>query len=151
MRRDENVTEIKAELAKINPAVKNEWLGRIYDSRVQRFVHDNDRIWSTGALLVPLSLAPFLALPGAKRLTDAEFVFLGLASTVLMLLWLLIAERHRQLQDRSLQWVDAIEEDLGMKRVARRGPHFASWGRRLLTICIPLLWVFAALWWPRTH
>jgi len=148
-------------------SVDPDWLARIYEARLQRFLHDNAKIWSTGALLVPLSLAPFLALGGIEQPQTAHFVFFGLASFVLMLLWLVIAESHRKYQDRSLEWMREIEHIVGASirqpaqgigstrfrsRWARRALTLAvssRWARRALTLAVPVMWVAAGFWWPR--
>jgi hypothetical protein len=133
--------------------VREDWLPRIYEARLQRFLHDNDRIWSSASLLVPLSLAPFLALSSVEDLGTAHFVILGAASSVLMALWLVIAESHRVYQDKSLAWLHAIEHHAGVKTSSRpasaRKVPSARLARRLLAIAVPALWLAAALWWPR--
>jgi hypothetical protein len=132
--------------------VEADWLPRIYEARTQRFLHDNDRIWSSGSLLVPLSLAPFLALSSIENLRAAHFVFLGIASTLLMFLWFVIAESHRRYQDESLLWITAIESQVGVTfdwGFGFRRKLRARWARRVLAISVPTLWLAAGLWWPR--
>jgi hypothetical protein len=130
--------------------VDPEWLRAIYQAQLQKFLHDNDRIWSSGSLLVPLSLAPFLALTRIDHLEDTHFVFFGFASSILMALWLVIGERHRQLQERSVRRLEEIEEHVvGWKPSSRKVLFRAQWARRVLTLAVPALWIAAALWWPR--
>ena len=103
--------------------------------------------------MLPLSLSPFLALPGIKHPRTIHFVFFGLASFLLMLLWLVIAERHRQLQNRSRNWITAIERLAQVRPVAARpGRHIKAevrWARRVLTFAVPALWIAAGFYWPR--
>lgn len=131
--------------------VADDWLMKIYDARLQRFLHDNDRIWSSGSLLVPLSLAPFLALASIESPELAHLIVLGTASTMLVAFWLLIAESHRSYQERSLEWIEEIEGKVGVRprdeAPSRRFP--ARQARRGFVVAVPLLWVIAAVVWPR--
>jgi hypothetical protein len=42
----------------------NRWLELLFKHYSDRMLSDNERIWRTGALLIPLSLAAFAALAG---------------------------------------------------------------------------------------
>lgn len=133
-------------------SVDPEWLPRIYEVRAARFLHDNDRIWSSGALLVPLSLAPFLALGNIRGLETAHFVVLGLASTTLIAFWFLISESHRRYQHASMTLMRQIEAYVGLaERPSPRQPTLlrARSARRGIVIMVPLLWILAAVVWPR--
>lgn len=141
--------------------VSSDWLKLIYENRLQRFLHDNDRIWSSGALLLPLSLAPFLVLPSIRHPRVGHFAILGLASSILILAWLVIAESHRRYQTRSFETLKAIERHVGLHLPAAAGapdlrgiprltrPLGARWARRSIALSVPVLWIVAAIVWPR--
>ncbi len=46
-----------------------EWMKLLYSSYLQRMLSDNERIWRTGAIFVPLSLSALAALVTIKDLT----------------------------------------------------------------------------------
>jgi hypothetical protein len=45
---------------------KSKWLQTLYTSYLNRMFSDNERIWRTGALFVPLSLSAFAAYANTK-------------------------------------------------------------------------------------
>ncbi|MDR3463406.1 MAG: hypothetical protein P4L76_13925 [Beijerinckiaceae bacterium] len=55
------------------------WLQLLYSSYLQRFLSDNNRIWTTGQWMIPLSLAPLVAIPNLQRpiiaLADSQQLF----------------------------------------------------------------------------
>lgn len=121
---------------------------RVYETRRELFLNDNNRIWSTGALLVPLSLAPFLALTQFDgRPEDEHFVLLGVASVFLMAFWLLISERHRRYQIRSYDEMRAMEGDRPRVPLGGWAPsvHFV---RLAMLFGVVGLWAVAYLLWP---
>lgn len=98
----------------------SKWLQLLYSSYLQRFLSDNNRIWSTGQLMIPLALAPITAIP-ALGVDPAipRLVFLAIPSTTLIWLWLVIAENHRAFQENSQEWLGEIEKVL---KVRKPGP-----------------------------
>jgi hypothetical protein len=82
----------------------------LYLRYFERFTNDNNRIWSTGNIFIPLSLA------GLTSLKDATTMFtlvLAIGSITLMWFWLLIAENHRAFQNRAQTTMEGIEAYLG--------------------------------------
>src|SRR3989344_4582485 len=73
----------------------NAWLQTLYQNYANRFLSDNGRIWSTGSILIPLSLAGFAAVVGLDAPRWPHVVVLMFASIALMFIWLVIAENHR--------------------------------------------------------
>lgn len=130
----------------------------VYKGRVARFLSDNTRIWTSGSLFVPISLAAFVALPQIEELQTRHFLFLGGASTALIWFWLAVAESHRAFQAWSIEWMNDIEGALGLRpedgsglpklgRAAKN--HYARTARRAMAILVPILWAAATIWWPR--
>lgn len=110
----------------------NDWLQTLYQNYANRFVLDNGRIWSTGSILIPLSLAGFAAVVGLSDPRWPHVVVLMFASTAIMFIWLVIAENHRAFQQKSEAWLAAIERTIKLEGVG--GPKVKdNLGNRLLT------------------
>jgi hypothetical protein len=102
----------RAELESLAKTCNGEkWLQLLYSSYLNRFLSDNGRIWTTGQLMVPLSLAPIAVVPTLKEaLTVFNLFVLAVPSISLIWLWLVIAENHRAFQNKSEQWLSEIEK-----------------------------------------
>jgi hypothetical protein len=90
-------------------AVSDEWLLRLHESYTERFLADNERIWSTASLFIPLSLATFPAYFALDERTLQLAGTFGAVSVALVTFWYLIAEKHKTFQNRSYDVVRAIE------------------------------------------
>jgi hypothetical protein len=112
-----------------SPDEFNEWLLRLHEHFAKRWVSDNARIWQTGAIFIPVALAAFVPLTALKGpVLWWHIVVLGLPSTGLLWLWLLVAENHRAFQQKSEAWLFAIEEARGF--YSRHAPNkFPSAGQ----------------------
>lgn len=100
----------------------NEWMLRLHEHFTDRMLADNSRIWQIGAIFVPVSLAAFAPLVAIKGAVQWWHVLvLGLPSTGLLWLWLVIAENHRAFQQKSESWLFAIEECRGF--ISRHSPN----------------------------
>lgn len=159
----EEVDRLKAEIKKMIVAFQAEgkdptdWLKTLYNSFSNRMLSDNERIWRTGAIFVPLSLSAFAALVSMSNLDSWKVLTLGLASSALLWCWLFIAENHRAFQQKSEAWLVAIQETIGLEKVG--GPKVRGnklnqilifgaaiqWMRWLLTIGVTAAWAY--LWW----
>lgn len=96
------------------PDEYNAWLLRLHEHFTERLLSDNSRIWQTGAIFVPIALAAFGALTTVKApVAWWQVLVLGIPSTSLTWLWLVIAENHRAFQQKSQAWLFAIEEARG--------------------------------------
>lgn len=89
-----------------------ELLRAVYEQRNQRFINDNNKIWTVGSIFIPLSMAGLTAF---KDVDFASTVLLGIASTMLMGFWVIIAENHRAFQSKSHAVVQAIERHIGLE------------------------------------
>lgn len=135
----------------------NDWLKTLYNAFGNRMLSDNERIWRTGAILVPLSLSAFAALVAMNSLRPWKVLVLGSASSALLWCWLIIAENHRAFQQKSEAWLLAIQETVGFERAG--GPKVkgnapnrflifsaAIQGMRwVLAVGVTAAW--AVLWW----
>lgn len=88
------------------------WLHIVYQHYAERFQKDNEKIWTIGAIFIPLSLAGLTVL---KDVSFAQTVLLAVGSTMLMQFWVWIAENHRGFQNKSQAIVQAIEQNFGLK------------------------------------
>lgn len=86
----------------------NAWLQTLHQHYSNRFSEDNEKIWTAGSIMIPVSLAAIAAYVGLENPTKWDGVLLGAGSTILLGLWVLIAENHRRFQDKSKAWLDAI-------------------------------------------
>ena len=162
----EAVESIKATVKK-SQLVKNgsldhdhEWLRALYASYTTRFISDNNRIWVTGSIMIPLALSGFALLPTIEKPTIKLLLPIALASSVVLLAWNLIADNHRAFQEKSFAWLTAIEEILDIdKPVAVKVQKgflmgFASFKgavratRWFLFFAVVIVWVLMLLYWP---
>ncbi len=89
-------------------------LATLYTAHSERFVSDNNRIWSTASTMIPLSLGAFVVLANIKEPTFAQVMTCSLSGWLLITFWLVTAENHRAFQEASLKWLDAIESAWGL-------------------------------------
>jgi hypothetical protein len=85
------------------------WLKELYKVHADGFKGENDRIWETGKIIVPVSFAAFGAFAQLKDKGLLEVAVFGFGSTSLLLLWHLIARSHRHFQDAHRTWTEEIE------------------------------------------
>jgi|GEM_PF-4250374 len=131
-------------------AKHNMWLQVIYEQRTQRFINDNNKIWTTGSIFIPLSLA---GLAGFKDLTPASITLLGVGSVLLMFFWVLIADNHRAFQTKSHAITEAIEAHIGIdcghaklgKPTYLKKLHFLSapYARYSMLLAVLAVWGYA--------
>jgi hypothetical protein len=135
----------------------NDWLKTLYTAFLNRMLSDNERIWRTGAILVPLSLSAFAALAAMRDFASWKVLVLGSASSALLWCWLIIAENHRAFQQKSEAWLVAIQETVGFERAG--GPKVqgnalnrvlifsgaVQWMRWGLAVGVTAAWL--VLWW----
>lgn len=143
--------KVRQELQRLAPSKPDdEWLRHLHRSYIDRFLSDNQRIWSTASILVPASLAAFPAFFATKGRDFWQALIFGAFSIAVMIFWHFIAEKHRVFQDRSLKLADAIEkhvlgDDIGgaidAARSQQREPR-----PKVRTARIGLVWCTAALW-----
>lgn len=138
----------------------DEWLRALHQSYTSRFLSDNNRIWTTGAIMIPLSLAP---LAGMATLDSPEFaqrLVLGVASMITISAWVLVAENHHAFQRKSMAWMEAIERAMGsyVDTPSKLPVDFINrlisvksavrWVRRGLWIMMLIAWVIVVCFWP---
>lgn len=106
----EETLETFLKRADLEPAEKQAWLRRLHESAQQQFTLDNGRIWHTGNIMIPVSLAAFGALGSIPHPTWPHVLMLALPSTGLMFVWVIIAENHRAFQQASAKSLSVIEK-----------------------------------------
>lgn len=138
----------------------DEWLRTLYVVYAERMRADNERIWGTGSIFIPLAVAGFAAFVGIAKPQLWHVGVLGFASTALAVSWLFIAENHRAFQQNSEAWLVAIHELLGIpyggpKAVGNRlnrilTRRHAIQGMRWVLVCaIALGWIFLFVMFAR--
>ncbi len=93
----------------------SDWLRHLHKEHHARFLADNNRIWASAQILIPASLVLFAALASFREPPTfmIESIF-ALVSTTLIVFWHVIAETHKAFQQKSLAWMVAIEEEIGL-------------------------------------
>lgn len=95
--------------------IDSEWLRHLHSEHHERLLHDNNRIWNGAQLLIPAALVPFGALATIQTLpSHGTLSIFALISISLILFWHFMAEGHKAFQQKSLAWMVAIEEELGL-------------------------------------
>ena len=148
------IEDWKARLAAFQTANEegDKWLQLLYGSYLQRFLSDNNRVWTAGQLMIPLSLAPFTLLLNLPRPFGVEnLMILAFPSIALILAWAVIAENHKAFQENSREWLEAIEQLLGVKKPGSSKsfkehgfpvkPKAVRSTRRILVLCIIAAWL----------
>ena len=107
----------------------------LHQSFAVRFAQDNNNIWSTGAVFVPISVT-LAGLFWTTRGGWGELIALGLLSTSLMISWWLIAEIHRAFQQKSNAVMLAIETSLGLTTGASKLPETSGVNHWANKVCI---------------
>ena len=86
----------------------------LFKHYTDRMLADNERIWRTGALFVPISLAAFAAFAAIKCPQVWHILVLGIPSVGLMFAWIVVAENHRSFQQNSEAWLVALRRVVGL-------------------------------------
>ena len=149
----ELASKIQVEIKKNRNKIDEDWLRLLYSEYSNRFQLDNGRIWDTGKILIPFSL---IGLGVLTKITDPcstiKFA-LALASIAVIVCWLISAENHRAFQNKSIAWLMAIENEVGInfdipaklpdddinKFLCKKGA--VKWSIRVLVGLIVLSWL----------
>jgi hypothetical protein len=118
----------------------------LHEQYTQRFLSDNNRIWTSGALFVPLSFAPFAVLVTVRQAMShpLALILLAIPSIFLLLFWNVTADGHRRFQEQSASWTDAIERAMGVGPPKLKAPRWRiriAMARWLLAAFNTLFWV----------
>lgn len=89
-----------------------EWARLLYVQYTVSFLNDNNRIWTTATIFIPLSLAGLLSLQGLSLFNT---FLLSLGSCLLMGFWVIIADHHRAFQTAAKEVTKGIEEHAGFQ------------------------------------
>lgn len=132
---DAEVERIRVQLSQIAPQPAqpdHDWLRALYGHFGERMRSDNERIWSTGEIFVPISLSGFAALLAIDEPAIWKTSILALGSSFLLLLWLFLAESHRSFQRKSEAWLVAILRTIGVQDIGS-AKVIEGWQNRLFT------------------
>jgi len=144
--------------AQSEPGTQDEWLRTLYENYHKRFLQDNLSIWGNGKVIIPFSLSAFAVFVSLECPSFLQTLILGVASSGLLLLWLVNAENHRAFQNKSLAWMIAIEKTIGLNSALgskipdgkmNRLLSSATIGRRvirLLCTAVPAAWICLLIW-----
>lgn len=117
--------EINSHLQELNNMRKecgpeyHKWLENLYNHYVQQFISDNNRIWTTGSIMIPLSFSPFAIFPSANSLHFIYTILLAIASISIYFAWLVLADNHKAFQNKSLHWIIAIQKTIGINKIGK--------------------------------
>lgn len=124
----------------------------LHSHHAERFLADNERIWQTGAILIPSAGAGLFAVGSLHNDLPAGLLLLAVASIAIIYLWHCLAEQHRMFQTTHSVWLQAIERRLGVMtrpssktlRPNQRRPVLLASGERparvFLVAVIILIW-----------
>lgn len=123
---------VKDYSAHLDAALASGKLGRedlrnIYTVKSQIFLSDNNRIWTTAAIVIPLAFGAAAALEANKDATSGQRLVAGIVGFFLLALWNVFADRHKVLQDRSQSWLSSIEKLYGCPRESLGGTASGGW------------------------
>lgn len=107
----QEVTRIKEKLANLSPNdATDKLLFTLYTAKTDRFLAENEKIWVTGRIFIPVSLAAFAAWAALKPASWQQVFVLGVLSISLLVIWHIVAQAHKRFQIHHEAWLDAIEE-----------------------------------------
>jgi hypothetical protein len=154
---DEMVKEFRRALVSEDGRPVDTWLQILYGAYHDRFLADNQSVWSNGNLFVPFSLSAFAIYATQSGMGETQFLALALASSALALFWLVNAENHRAFQDKSMARLLAIERVIGLTSTRAKLPDPEDTVNRVLAgrgavkrmirfyaFGVPLLWLLLA-------
>lgn len=77
--------------------------------------------------MIPLAFGAAAALEANKDATSSQRLMAGFVGLALLVLWNVLADRHRALQDRSQSWLSSIEKIYGCPRESVGGISSGGW------------------------
>lgn len=85
----------------------DKWLLDLHRDATSMFVHENNRIWTTGSIFIAIAFTSFSI--SSNPLNPSLQFLAGLTSVALLFIWNLIADKQRIFQDRHRFWIEAID------------------------------------------
>jgi hypothetical protein len=135
---EKTIDEIRRQIEGVERDATPEWLAILYESRCNRFLAENAKIWETGRIFITVSLALFAVYGALKPANSLEAVGLAALSVAFLFIWIIVAENHRRFQNHHEYWLNAIERAL---RIHAPKPRKSQWWP-------PSEWWPPAKWWP---
>lgn len=161
---EQKLEKFSTSLKALSDDAKEDWLPILHKQYGERFLKDNDRIWTVTSLFIPLSLAGL----GALREGRIHEVFaLACGSIALACFWYLVCAKHRKFQDDGLKVIVEIEKIIGVESPKipldkrNRGTGLMGSlkntsiedGRRYMLFFIIITWIAAVayMYWKNTN
>ena len=113
---EDHIIQVKSALQKMleqrqkQSMVSDDWLIALFEHYSSQMRADNERIWTTGSLFLPLSFAPFVVFAGIAAPKLWHVLICGSPSIALIYAWMVIADNHRAFQQKSEAWLIAIQQ-----------------------------------------
>lgn len=129
------------------PNGQHDWLRFLHQRYTERFLKDNDRIWTVSSIFIPLSLA------GLASIKEGNFIstlLLGMGSIGLIDFWFKSAEKHRATQEKNRTVFEAIELHIGLdSNVVPLEGKWATYkvykGRQIVRRLVIFVWIVAII------
>ncbi len=124
----------------------DEWLRALYDRYTQQFLSNANVVWTTGGIMIPVAFACFAAFFSTSQPTLVHLSVFGITSSLLMVVWNLVAERHRMFREECELWLKAIESVVSLNRDKEgwKGIRLIM-VRRFLVCFVIVSWVIIAV------
>lgn len=149
----QTMEELRQEWQKLPATERAGILKTMYETYANQFLSDINRIWTTAASFIPLSLGAFAVLISIDHPSFSQILLLSLTGWLLISVWLVIAENHRAFQEKSHRWMREIERIWGFEEVLQpkrvgwltargmvRRMRFALWAIIVGAVLIILFW-----------
>lgn len=139
----ELVEDIQSKLSSIAPDEDpKDWYRAIYSARTARFLAENERIWTTGRIFLPLSLACVAIWATFKPTKLIPVLALAILSIGMCYLWHRISTTHKRYQEEHMAWLVAIEKHVGLHTSLRLPDEKPSIPqiRKILLVLLSIAW-----------
>ncbi len=122
------------------------WVETFYKSRTDRFIAENNKIWTTGRIFIPISIAIFGVYATLEGPTLKQLGILASISIILLVIWEMISITHKRFQTAHEQWLTRIDKvmKVDLPPVSKKGVGLGTL-RKALIICVSLVWFCLAL------
>lgn len=129
------------------------WIETIYKSRSDRLISENDKIWTTGRIFIPISVGVFGVYATIDTPKLSQVSILATISISLLLIWQAISFVHKKFQTTHSDWLERIEKVVWLETPKKKETfleRIIKLGRirGLLIITIIIIWSIIILSHP---